>query len=94
MSRHLCMVAPFRDGLISLVATLSGGMIGMMVSFSSKDFLPPTHLHEFYFMIDYMCFYTHDYYVLDLSLLYYMIKHMGRYFDEMIKWFHWLYDFT
>jgi hypothetical protein len=59
-----------------------------------QDFLPPTHLHEFYFMIDYMCVYTHDYYVLDLSLLYYMIKHRGRYFDEMIKWLHWLYDFT
>jgi hypothetical protein len=59
-----------------------------------QDFLPPTHLHQFYFMIDYMCFYTHDYYLLDLSLLYYIINHMGRYFDEMIKWLHWLYDFT
>jgi hypothetical protein len=59
-----------------------------------QDFLPPAHIHEFYFMIDYMCVHTHDYYVLDLSLLYYMIKQGGRYFDEMIKWFHWLYDFT
>jgi hypothetical protein len=59
-----------------------------------QDFLPPTHLHEFYFMIYYMCVHTHDYYVLDLSLLYYMTKHKGRHFDEMIKWFHWLYDFT
>jgi hypothetical protein len=74
-----------------------GYTLGRMMAdgFSFKqDFLPPTHLHEFYFMIDYMCVYTHDYYVLDLSLLYYMIKHRGRYFDEMIKWLHWLYDFT
>jgi hypothetical protein len=41
------------------------------------DFPPPTHFHEFYFMIDYMCVYTHDYYEIDLSLLYYMIKHIG-----------------
>jgi hypothetical protein len=49
-----------------------------------QDFLPPTHLHEFHFMIDYMSIYAHDHYVLDLSLLYYMIKHRGRYLDEMI----------
>jgi hypothetical protein len=59
-----------------------------------QDFLPPTHLHEFYFMIDYMYVYAHDYYKLDLSFLFNMIKHKGRYFDEMINWFHWLYDFT
>jgi hypothetical protein len=58
------------------------------------DFLPPTHLHEFLSMIDHMLIYAHDYYVLDLSLLYYMIKHRGRYLDEMISWLHWLYDFT
>jgi hypothetical protein len=52
------------------------------------DFLHPTHLNEFYFMIDYMSVYTRDYYVLNVSLLYYMIKNMGRYFDEMIKWLH------
>jgi hypothetical protein len=59
-----------------------------------QDFLPPTHLHEFHFIIDYMSIYAHDHYVLDLSLLYYIIKHRGRYFDEMISWLHWLYDFT
>jgi hypothetical protein len=58
------------------------------------DFLPPTHLHELHFMIDYMPIHAHDHYVLDLSLLYYMIKHRGRYLDEMIRWLHWLYDFT
>jgi hypothetical protein len=59
-----------------------------------QDFLPPTHLHEFHFMIDYISIYAHDHYVLDLSLLFYIIKHRGRYFDEMINWLHWLYDFT
>jgi hypothetical protein len=60
-----------------------------------QDFLPPTHLHEFHFMINYMSIYAHDHYVLDLSLLYYMIKHRGRYLDEMLsRWLHWLYDFT
>jgi hypothetical protein len=60
-----------------------------------QDFLPPTHLHEFHFMIDYMSIYAHDYYVLNLSLLYCMIKHRGRYLDEMMnRWLHWLYDFT
>jgi hypothetical protein len=59
-----------------------------------QDYLPPTHLHELLSMIDHMLIYAHDYYVLDLSLLYYIIKHMGRYLDEMISWLHWLYDFT
>jgi hypothetical protein len=45
-------------------------------------------------MIDYISIYAHDHYVLDLSLLFYIIKHRGRYFDEMINWLHWLYDFT
>jgi hypothetical protein len=50
-----------------------------------QDCLPPTHLHELLSMIDHMLIYAHDYYVLNLSLLYYMIKHRGRYLDEMIR---------
>jgi hypothetical protein len=53
-----------------------------------QDFLPPTHLSSFHFMIDYISIYDHDHYVLDLSLLFYIIKHRGRYFDEMINWLH------
>ena len=95
ISFHLHIVAPFRDGLISLVDTLSGGMIRLMVSLSNKiSSLPPTHLHEFHFTVDYMYFDSHDYYVLNLFLLYDIIKHRGRYHDEMISWLHWLYDFT
>jgi hypothetical protein len=45
-------------------------------------------------MIDHILIYSHDYYVLELSLLYYRIKNRGRYLDEMISWLHWLYDFT
>jgi hypothetical protein len=59
-----------------------------------QDFFPPTHLHELLSMINYMLTYAYDYFMLDLSLLYYMIKHRGRYLDEMISWLHWLYDFT
>jgi hypothetical protein len=53
-----------------------------------QDFLPPTHIHEFHFMTDYMCIYNQDYYVFELYFLYYMINHMGKYFDETISWFH------
>jgi hypothetical protein len=58
------------------------------------DFLPPTHLSSFHFLIDYISIYAHDRYMLDLSLVFYIIKHRGRYFDEMIDWLHWLYEFT
>jgi hypothetical protein len=98
MSHRLHMVSLFRDGLIELVAILSGKDFqdDQNCGFSfQQDFLPPTHLHEFHFMIDYMSIYAHDYYVLNLSLLYCMIKHRGRYLDEMMNiWLHWLYDFT
>jgi hypothetical protein len=54
-----------------------------------QDFLPLTHIHEFHFMIDYMFIYAHDYFVLNLSLLYSMIKPKGRYLDEMMNmWLH------
>jgi hypothetical protein len=42
MSLHIHIVAHFRDELISLVATLSGGMTRLMVSLSSRiSSLPP-----------------------------------------------------
>ena len=59
-----------------------------------QDFLPPTHLHEFYFMIDYMFICAHDYYVLELYFVFHMIKHRGKCFHPMIRWLHWFYDFT
>jgi hypothetical protein len=46
-------------------------------------------------MIDWMIIYVHDYFVLDLSLLYYLIKHRGIHLDEIMRSFsHWLYDFA
>jgi hypothetical protein len=53
-----------------------------------QDFLPPTHLHQFHLMIDYMSIYAHDHYVIELSLLYSMTKNRGRYLDEMINWLY------
>jgi hypothetical protein len=43
-----------------------------------QDCLPPTHLHELLSMIDYMLIHIHDYYVLNLSLIYFIIKHRGN----------------
>jgi hypothetical protein len=46
MSLHIHIVAPFRDGLISLVDTLSGRMIGLMVSLSNMiSSLPPIFMN-------------------------------------------------
>jgi hypothetical protein len=47
-----------------------------------QDFLPPTHIHEFYFVIDYISIYAR--FVLELPLLFHMIKHRGICFDGMI----------
>jgi hypothetical protein len=46
-----------------------------------KDFLPPTRLHELDsdFPDDVICILTHDIFVLDLSLFWFMMKHKGRY---------------
>jgi hypothetical protein len=43
-----------------------------------QDCLPPTHLHELLSMIDYMLIHIHDYYVLSLSLICFIIKHRGN----------------
>jgi hypothetical protein len=39
---------------------------------------------------------THDYFVLDIFWLWFIIKHKGRNFefDQMLGWIHWLYDYT
>jgi hypothetical protein len=43
------------------------------------DFHPPTHIHSFHFTIDCISIYSHDHIVLDLSLLFYIIKQRGTY---------------
>jgi hypothetical protein len=78
MNHHLHMVSLFRYGWIRLVAILSSKIVS----------LPPTSM-SCLSMIDHMLIVTHDYFVLDLSLLCHMIKHRGRYLDEMLsRWLH------
>jgi hypothetical protein len=61
-----------------------------------QDFIPPTHLHELDFEIydDMIYIITHDIFVLDLSLFWFMMKHKGRYHGTLLDWLHWLFDYT
>jgi hypothetical protein len=71
------------------------------IEFSSQrwtwhDFIPPTHLHELDsdFSDDMMYMLTHDMFVLDVSLFWFMMKHKGRYQGALLDWLHWLFDYT
>jgi hypothetical protein len=59
-------------------------------------FVPPTRLHELDFEIsdDMMYILTHDMFVLDVSLFWFMMKHKGRYQGALLDWLHWLFDYT
>jgi hypothetical protein len=59
-------------------------------------FFPPTHLHELDFEIsnDMIYILTHDIFVLDLSLFWFMMKEKGRYQGILLDWLHWLFDYT
>jgi hypothetical protein len=59
-------------------------------------FVPPTRLHEldFDFSDDMMYILTHDIFVLDVSLFWFMMKHKGRYQGALLDWLHWLFDYT
>jgi hypothetical protein len=61
-----------------------------------QDFVPPTHLHELDsdFSDDMMYILTHDIFVLDISLFWFMMKHKGRYQGALLEWLHWLFDYT
>jgi hypothetical protein len=61
-----------------------------------QDFVPPTRLHELDFEIpdDVIYVLTHDIFVLDLSLFWFMMKHRGRYQGTLLDWLHWLFDYT
>jgi hypothetical protein len=61
-----------------------------------QDFIPPTRLHESDFEIsDHMIYIlTHDIFVLNLSLFWFMTKHKGRYGGTLLDWLHWLFDYT
>jgi hypothetical protein len=60
------------------------------------DFIPPTRLHELDsdFSDDMMYILTHDMFVLDVSLFWFMMKHKGRYQGALLDWLHWLFDYT
>jgi hypothetical protein len=60
------------------------------------DFVPPSLLHELYFMIFYdtIHFLTHVIFVLDLSLFWFMMKHRDKYYETFLGWFHCLFDYT
>jgi hypothetical protein len=63
-----------------------------------QDFVPPTHLHEldsdFPDDMTFLYILTHDIFVLDLSLFWFMMKHKGRYQGTLLGWLHWLFDYT
>jgi hypothetical protein len=61
-----------------------------------QDFVPPTRLHELDsdFFDDMIYIVTHDIFVLDLSLFWFMMKHKGRYQGTLLGWLHWLFDYT
>jgi hypothetical protein len=61
-----------------------------------QDFVPPPRLHELDFeMLDDVIYaLTHDLFVLDLSLFWFMMKHKGRYRGTLLDWLHWLFDYT
>jgi hypothetical protein len=61
-----------------------------------RDFIPPTRLHELDsdFPDDMMYILTHDIFVLDVSLFWFMMKHKGRYQGALLDWLHWLFDYT
>jgi hypothetical protein len=61
-----------------------------------RDFVPPTRLHELEFGTpdDVIYVLTHDVFVLDVSLFWFMMKHKGRYQGALLDWLHWLFDYT
>jgi hypothetical protein len=60
------------------------------------NFVPPSRLHELDFTISYDMIHalTHVIFVLNLSLFWFMMKHRGRYYEILLGWFHWLFDYT
>jgi hypothetical protein len=60
------------------------------------NFFLPSCLHELEFTIsdDAIHFLTHIIFVLDLSLFWFMMKHIGKYYEILLGWFHWLFDYT
>jgi hypothetical protein len=60
-----------------------------------QNFIPPTRLYELDFEIfdDMIYILTHDIFVLDLSLFWFMMKHKGKYHRTLLDWLHWSFDY-
>jgi hypothetical protein len=60
-----------------------------------QDFIPPTRHHELDIgtFDNMMYILTHDMFVLDVSLFWFMMKHKGRYQGALLDWLHWLFDY-
>jgi hypothetical protein len=56
-----------------------------------QDFIPPACLHDLDsdFPNDVIYILTHEIFVLDLSLFWFMMKHKGRYRGTLLGWLHW-----
>jgi hypothetical protein len=54
------------------------------------DFIPPSRLHELDFMISYDIMHTlnHVYFMLNFSLFWFMMKHIGRCYDTLLAWLY------
>jgi hypothetical protein len=61
-----------------------------------QDFIPPTRLHALDADLsdDMIYIVTHDIFVIELSLFWFMMKHKGRYRGTLLSWLHWLFDYT
>ena len=67
--------------------------------FSEMDlavFYPSHCLHELDSdsFDDMMYILTHDIFVLDVSLFWFMMNHKGRYQGALLDWLHWLFDYV
>jgi hypothetical protein len=60
------------------------------------NFVHFSHLHEPEFMIsdDTIHFLTHFIFVVNLSLFCFMMEHIGRCYETLLGWFHWLFAYT
>jgi hypothetical protein len=61
-----------------------------------QDFVTPTRLHELDSDLsdDIVYILTHEIFVLDISLFWFMMKHKGRYRGTLLDGLHWLFDYT
>jgi hypothetical protein len=70
------------------------GWIGQAYEDASfHDLIPPSHVHDLNSMIECSIMFVsdHDHFLLDFSLMWFIIRHKGGHFDKMLGWLCWLY---